>query len=378
MTRQHTTTLLSSLLLALWGTTPCAQPAPSSAPASSPEGVTMPVRVVQAQRKLDKKVVLVGMQDRFATESWPEAERRATSELRALGFEVVRVPSNAHKLEERLAELGSRAASARALGAVRIVRHGKQRLAQIWLHDALTGKMLLRTIELGTPGSADAGMRVVELIYASLLETQLRDEGRTPPAIQKLVRERLARVRRRSRSQPRPRRALWGLAVAPTLLLSPGEAEAGLALSVELERWLTRRFAVGLTLVSPLAPAGVDSADGAADLQLISVQVGASYTLWRMARFSPSLALGAGALVLRSSGRAKPPHHSDVDWAATVAASAELRLALRVVRGLALELEGGATLALPSLGVHLADERVAVLGRPLMHIALGLRWRWRR
>jgi len=339
----------------------------------------MPPRLVSGKRHVEKKLVLVGMQGQFAAESWPEAEQRAADELRALGFSIVRVDSRAQHLEARMAELGAQAATERALGSVRIVRDGGQRIAQIWLHDALTGKMLLRTIKIGAAGSADAGMRVVELIYASLLETQLRPQSVTPPAIRQLVRERLTRVRAKRPKRPTTRSRLklapWGFSVTPALQLQPGETSPAFGLALGLQRALGPRFSIGLSLFAPWYGAVVKELSGAADLQLFSAKVDARFTLWPTKRVAPSLALGLGGLLLRSSGRALPPYISEVEWAAAFATHVTLGVDLRLSQTLWLRLSGSTTLAFPEIGVQLADKRVAVLGRPLLELGLGLFWR---
>lgn len=337
------------------------------------------VRMPEAQvlgRGAKPKVVILTMQQHFDSESWPDVEARVAAELRALGLDVAALVSRAAASDERMAELGAQAAAQGALAAVRVVRRSTGRSVQVWLFDALTGKMLLREIPVpdaeATAAAIDVALQTVELLHASLIELRMPGGKRAarpvPPVIERIVNRRLA--------LPQPRPGRWSLVAGPAVVanLGAGSPSWGLDLGVGLRLW--RWLSLAASGFVPFVPGELSERDGTATLLPFIVRAGALAEPWRRARLSPALGLGIGLLIARSSGDAPASEVERVDWVAAALPYAELRLALRITSNVRIVASSTVGLALPTLPIRFAGRAIADVGRPQLSGLLAAEWTW--
>jgi hypothetical protein len=342
--------------------------------------VELPPAQVIGAAAVSARVVLLGMSERFPAESWAAVERRVAAEMQRLGLETVRVPSAAVDTDARLAELGAQASSHRALAALRIVRGREGREAQLWVYDALTGKMLLRrTAAVASREGADAmvALRVVELLEASLIEIRMRRRlaaARPPSEIPAEVSRVVAAALPPPQPAPRPWRATAGLGLSAT----PGGAGPVVGVLLGFARSFRPWIALRGEAFLPVSANTTSVSEGdEADFRPIALRAGVELEPWSHRIVSPALGLGAGTLIANASGRVRAPAVGRSDWTAVALLSATLRAGVRLSPSLALVASATVGVALPEVEVHLGGEEVVTrAGRPLLDGAVGVEWRW--
>lgn len=339
---------------------------PTSAPVEAAGGpVVFGERTVLAKEK--PRIVLLSM-SRFPEQAWTAVERHAAAELRASGLSVVHAPTAAGDLEARVAELSAQAVRHRAIGAVRVIRRGRRPTIQVWVYDAITNKTLHR--EATAPGAApdkglDLAKQVVELLNASLIEIRMR-RRRPITGVPKLVR----RIVAKQLPAPPPRPGRFSVTLAPGVTYAGKLTGAALLLGGDARLW--RWIGFGLQTRLPLMSQRLAAGGEEAEITTFAARGLLALEPWRARRWSPSLSVGLGALVLRAAGGADEM----VDWTATLELVVRAALAWRLSRAPALQLEAslGVGVPLPEPTVAFAADARSGLGRAALEGALGIRW----
>lgn len=347
---------------------------PSSTPViSQPKKERMPVtfneRVVLGKGR--PRIVMLGM-DAFPQEAWAAVESHTAAELRAAGLKVIKTPTVATQLKARLAELGAQAAQHHAVGAIRVIRRGKRPSVQVWIYDAITRKMLLREATAATEGSSqgpDLAKQVVELLNASLLEIRMRRRRpipQVPPLIKRMVAATMP--------EERPGRGEhWSLTVAPAAIFSIDGLDPGAALLLSASGRALPWLALQLETRLSFLPQRFEAADGHAFVTMLVARGLIELEPWRQARWSPSLALGLGALVVRAIGGS-----AGLNDGTSVTPELALRMALawRVAPSLHLRASVLLGMPLPEPSIAFAPDAEHGLGVATLEASLGLSWSW--
>ncbi len=283
---------------------------------------------------------------------------RVSAELRALGFDV----QTSVVVESSTRELEDTARAAHAAAAIRIVRSDKK--AEVWVADRVTGKTLLRELEVGKNEDPDGvlAVRAVELLRASLLEVDAghpsRGEVRPAPVVREVVKS--------SHAEHKPSVALaigFGPQLMPALSASL-HAFVGVALMpsrVGIEGW-------GLI---PILNGQLCAAQGCARVTSGLFAIGGRVALTPdSARVHPELGAGFGGAFLHAEATATPPYSATaVD---TTVAIAYLRAALMFSLSTHFRLGFDALVgsALPPTPIQFAGQDVAHWGGPFVSIFL--------
>jgi hypothetical protein len=303
-----------------------------------------------------------------STGGWPEAERRASAELRALGFRVVRASATEPTATLTQAQLVAVVESTRALAAVRFDRVNKREPVQrspvsIYLVDRSTRRLGIRQIgpeRVDEQLSAEqAALLAAELVYASLVD-----------------------VRGRSTASPAAPAAggaepTWGLRGGLSVAGSPGKTSPFAGPFLAANGQVARQLGLDLRLDLAAIPARVSDARGSARLYVIEERL---HVLFLAPQVDPrpalGLGLGGGLLTVHSTGSATAPLEGTADTATLALVSAMGLAAWRLTPTLRAVVGVRTALTLPELQVRFAGEEVARFGRPLFDGSAGLEWRW--
>ncbi len=297
-----------------------------------------------------------------------DALARTRAELSAEGFEVVVRPLPRGVSTREALQDAAAASDAEAAISIESITGG----ADVWVTDRVTGKTLVRTVDVSDLPAAEKpralAIRAVELLRASLVEAVALPppEGGPPP-----------------KPLPAPLRAfvepeagpLEGVAAQLSVALLTGFDGVGpaggpaLRLSYGLDLGLFLRVAwagpaFGMEVEGPIGAAVVRE-------EMLTLDVGyAPKVDW--AGFTPLVWVGGGAHHLAARGELAAGFvaQSDDVWSAALAGGAGLgyRLTPRVM----LLLDSEALVALPRPVITMRGERVATTGRPSLLSTFGV------
>jgi hypothetical protein len=311
---------------------------------------------------------VVVLRDAAADPALSEAAIRLEAELRAAGFDVVARPL-APAAEPRAA-LEQAARESGAFAAVVLFRAKAGAAADIWIVDRLTGKTLIRTVEVGGANAAsDLAVRASELLHASLLETARPAETRPRKPDNAVP----ADVKRWAYAADE-RRPFAGLTVeaAVGVLGSAGGIGPSFAPQLRLAWGHRSGFAARLSVVGPAVGASLQSPLGRAEVRQELAALSLVYAVETGSFLVPVFSAGAGGYHLLATGSPDPPYtgRSDDAWAALVhaGAGAGARLSQRVM----LLLDLHAILLLPRPVVTLAGAELGHAGRPSALLSFGV------
>lgn len=302
-------------------------------------------------------VVLVRSPD----EAWRPFEQRLAAELQASGFEVLAVDEAIDPAGNVRAQLEQRCKDAGAVAAMWF--HPRpDGTVDAWVGDQVTSKAVLRTYEQPKDGieRARLALRAVELLHASLLEVRLIESREFPP---------LPAPRRFA---PRVEKPHWtfgtgvGLAITPNLRPQPLlELRLGYAFS---PAWTTEVHAI-----SSVFPTRVEGKGYGADVGVAMVRALAQWAPLRGQVFSLGVAGGTGALLLWATGDTmltglEVRTEARVTWLLSGGPVFSARLS----EGIRLQLLGLVGVTLPEIGVQLAGNVRAWIGRPIIDLLIRL------
>jgi len=297
--------------------------------------------------------------------------RRLESELRAEGFDVVVVesdaPSDADTLE-RAAKSGG------AIAAVTTQRTPGASGMDVWVTDRVTGKTSRRHVEGADSGDAQVlALRAVELLRASLLELNERHppRGEVSPTLEIRTRTTQDAPPLETPSPPR-----LGLGAGVTLVAAPGGFPATLAPTGVFSVRATKMWLGELFVLFP-SSATVSREQGSAAITqtLLLARVRARFGPEK-ATLSGHATAGAGVYLLGGRGYAAPQYQSTdvtvVGMAGTIGGGGRVALAAP----LSLVVDVSAAVIGPRPVLAFGDRPVAHTGRPLVLATLELEATW--
>jgi hypothetical protein len=309
-------------------------------------------------------IIIASMQSCCPEEAWVEAERRAKTELEALGLEVLILEGKAMGEQERRAELEAMARQRRAACALRIVRppRGKGGGIELWVSDRITHKMVFRHLGGGDVSAESASitaLRTVEVLRASLIELKL--VGRRPPAVK--VPEVIAKVADESIEK---RGHLLGLRLGFAGSWSRGgtggRGGPGLAIN-----WSPRPH-LGLEIDGQLSFLGepVDDEGSSALFYFAALRAWALWEIVDSGLLRPACGIGGGILIPWSRGDRSTVYDGVTDTTIAAYLGATTSLALALSKLLWLRVGARAGVSLPEVTVSFAQQTVVRFGQPLL------------
>lgn len=299
------------------------------------------------------KVVIVRPAGRMPV----EASMRIEGELTAAGFQTSVVVRDG-EFDAR-SEVESAAREHAADAALSIVDVEKQRVVDVWVADRVTGKTLVRRLQVSSTedqASKAMALQIVELLRASFLELLLEPSPDTaspprepPRAVSSWASDGLRR---------RPR--TFGLEAGPSVLHSFSGVPPNLGAVVRVSERLGARFAVRASFFASVGRATVTRPAGTAAINqaaAVAELVGAVGSVDALFRPTASVGLGVHRVDLEGRGRAPYTGMSQVGWG--LAASFGLGLQVRLAPRVGLCAEALAGLMFPRPELRIAGERVA-------------------
>ena len=303
--------------------------------------------------------------------------KRVRAELQGLGVDVIVIKPPAEASSAMRAPLEQAARSVGAVAAVRLIVSSEGKV-EIWVADRVTGKAVVRELDASSSSSdATVAVGTVELLRASLMELHTAAPRRgEAPATEKVISLALPPTIVTVEPPWVPR---LSLAVGGGLGFAPGglgaSAEASLGLWVHLAGRLGARVLGHATL----APAHVDTAAGLVDVRSQLFGVAAVYDLRDpLEGWVPSIALGAAAAHVSSTGTAVPPFVSATDATWAFAPLGGAGIARTLARGLRLRADALAAFAVPTTRVRAPDASIGRWGAPQLSFSLGIELLWGR
>jgi hypothetical protein len=296
-----------------------------------------------------------------------DATTRLRAELHAAGFEVIdvdRAPG-----DEREEVEGVHGAGSFATVALNRARSGA--FADVWVSDHVTGKTVVRRLEVGDASNAATvlAIRALELLRASLLEVA------APPPDNPPAREPPRDVLRwvEPTIEERPTRDLFaGTSLGVSALGLLGTSGLGLAAgpSVRVQQGLWKPWFARLVLAGPLVGPEPQRAEGSA---LVRQEYGA-VDLGVATRTRPFGALawaGLGVYHLHTVGSASRPYRATSDDVFALLTHAGAGGFLRLGNRAALTAELSMILLTPHPVVVIAGKDAGTAGAPSICFALG-------
>jgi hypothetical protein len=303
-----------------------------------------------------------------------EAGIRLRAELTDAGFEVVEVDRAPGDADSR-AEVED-ANDTTSFATVAINRAGPSALADIWISDHVTGKTVVRRLEVdgSSEPAAVLAIRALELLRASLLELAAvppEEPASGPP--RSAPSDVLRWIEPALPAREPPRDFFRGPAIDVGALAVHGLRGVDLAVGPTLRgstgfagRWFGR-----LTLAGPLVGPVVRAPAGSASIR----QEFASLDLGWASRVEPLGVfawVGAGVFDLHVTGSAIAPFHSTSDSVVSFLATAGVGGVARIGPSVAVTAELAALALDPEPAVTIAGNDAGRAGAPSLALSLGL------
>ena len=298
-----------------------------------------------------------------------EAITRIRGELVADGFDVSVADAPPGATPASLLSRDNQ--PARAAASLGLFLRADAQAAEVWVVDRLTGKTVMRRIELTTTPAGDVpevlARRSVELLRASLLEILV--ETRNEPPASPGPRKDASRWASRALSAPPSR---WGIEAGAQVLAGFGGLDAAFMPVARVRFVLARRFAVRLSLSGLGTQPRIQTPAGSAT---VNQELGLFELVAELAPESsvrPSISLGAGTYHIGVDGSANWPYAGSSDDRFVFAADAGGGLALSLTSMLWLSLEGHGILLAPYPVIRFLGVDAATVGNPLVAATLTL------
>jgi hypothetical protein len=297
--------------------------------------------------------------------------RRVRAELEGLGLDVMvlKPPEEGSSMRAPL-ELAAR--SVGAIAAVRLVPSGEGKV-EVWVADRVTGKALVRELDVPRGGASDAALAVasVELLRASLMELHSPE----PPHGEVPVDEKVQALA--LPQKPPPRVARLGITVGAGAEL--GLRGIGPSADVDVGAWVQIASHTGARLMgyTSVAPAHLVTAAGAVDVASQLVGAMGTYTLGDASSvWAPSASLGVALAHVSTSGTAVPPFLSATEAAWAIGPLADVGMAWSFAPELRLRGDVLGAFALPPVRIRTPVGEVGWWGDPAAIVSVGLEVLW--
>ncbi len=303
-----------------------------------------------------------------------EATMRVRAELAAAGFDVELLEASPGA--DPRAEVESAGLDPPPVATLAILRTSSAAAVDIWVADRLTGKTLVRRIDVNDVSRERAptvlAVRTVELLRASLLEATTAGEPETPEKAPtpRPVPTDVARWMTPP-SMPPKDRAVVRAEIGAGLLIGFSGSPPAFAPVLRVG-YGSESLSVRISIVAPAVGAEVAAPDGSATLRQALGLVEITTAWPRRGPGAIRGSLGAGAAETHVVGSAEAPyvaHHGD-DW--SFAGDAGLGGMLRFGPSVALVADMHAVVLAKSLDVELGDAAEHAR-RPMELATLGLR-----
>ena len=339
-----------------------------------------------------------------------EATSRLAAELRAAGFVVRAVTSTGGDAREEVERADG------SFATIAIVPTARGAVADVWIADRVTGKTLVRRVDVLDPArpnaASDLAIRSAELLRASLLEIHqhgrapadlpapiARFAGAAPPVSTRAppvsthaplvstrappvstrappvsTRAPLASTRAaRAETREPPARGLHASIEGAVALLASTEGGASLRPLLRLAIDLPRSISVRLAIAPSVAPTTLIAKHGTVAMRQTVASVDLAYTfLAPHARVRPLLSLGGGVFALQVAGDANPGFTSQRGQSASGLVSASAGIEVRIASGIRMLADTTVIALLPPQTVSALGEPLARLGRPAFLPSIGL------
>jgi hypothetical protein len=298
-----------------------------------------------------------------------EATTRVRAELVAAGFEVVevdRAPGDPRsEVEEAALDTSS------SFATIAMSRAANGAFADVWISDRLTGKTVVRRLEVGSDENATAvlAIRTLELLRASLLEVATKGPPAEPPmSAPNDVMRWIAPALPAAPPAPPFRGPALGLGV----LALHGLRGIGLAVgptagfSYGFGPWFAR-----VTLAGPLFGPDLQTPAGSATVrqQLAALAIGWASVPRPVGVYAW---VGAGGFDLHTEGSASAPYRATSGDVVSLLTTAGLGALVQIAPRVGLTLEGTALFLDPQPIVVIAGRDAGSAGVPSLGASLGL------
>lgn len=284
-----------------------------------------------------------------------------TAELRAMGFEVVEVDAEdaaARDLPREIERVSTRLQPVATFAFVPVVGGTT---VELWLQDRLTGKLVIRRVEVtsGPGAAADLAVKAVELLRGSLLEVKVQHHASPDPVSQPPgdVRPFVATADRPSYFAER-----FGISAGVTALRNLDLA-AAYAPALRVSWGLPSGYLFRLTATGFGSSPTLYAVEGQAQTDQTVVLAEALHAFRPGARLQPFAGVAAGFQRVYSSGTGVSSLFPN-DSGTTESAVAGLTggLGIRLVSRLALVLDLDAFVSLPRTTILIATRPVGRAG----------------
>jgi hypothetical protein len=300
-----------------------------------------------------------------------DASTRLRAELISAGFDVVEVDSAPG---DPRAEVEGAEGSAGSFATVALNRASFGAFADVWISDHLTGKTVVRRLEVTEASNAATvlAIRALELLRASLLEVaepqRATEPVLTPPPD---VLEWMEPVL--PEPAPGPRSLFAGNTLAVSALGLLGTRGLGLALgpSLRVSHGLGSHWFGRISATGPLVGPEPERAEGRATVrqEFAALDLGVSTAGRPFAAFGW---IGAGVFHLHTAGSAAAPFRATSDNVVSFVSNGGIGALARLGQRTALTAELGVLWLVPHPVVVIAGKDAGSAGVPSFSLALGV------
>jgi hypothetical protein len=306
-----------------------------------------------------------------------EVATRIRAELETALFDVVVVPLDAGTDPRQGVE--SAAIEPKPIATVAVVRLQNRPAVDVWVSDRVTGKTLVKRVDVGRKADAEItsalAIHAVELLRASLLEMRTqsaRPETRTdgPSPIPNEVVDWVDRAV--LPETPKPLLARPAIAVAAATIYGAAGLGPAFAPLVRVSVGAPNGVAARISFAGPGFGSDLSSASGKAFVRqelALAEFVYAPSRRW----LAPVFSIGLGGYHLYTRGESTDPKYGDdTKQAWAILADAGVGVAARITPAAAVLLDVHGFITQPSTHLYIGDASIATVGRPSMMASLGL------
>ncbi|HTM44086.1 MAG TPA: hypothetical protein VL137_03975 [Polyangiaceae bacterium] len=301
-----------------------------------------------------------------------EAPTRIRAELEAAGFDVEIVEGDANLAPRDQLDRVAQQARPGPTPVATIVLASAGTSADIWVADRVTAKTTVRRIDIAQTSQAASilAVRTVELLRASLLETQAAHASQPPPAPKQPRRP----APPRPTESPSDQSAIQGaldLGAVGLFGLNGFTPHLGPALRISAG---TLDVKGRLTLAAPILGGRLSEAQGSAMVRplLGQLDVVASVPVQRTMRLYGSLGFGGYVLPVHGEASAPALAHDKTATGGTLQIGVGLQAMITPRFGLFVDPQ--LMWFLPEVAIRIANEQAGRIGAPAFGANLGLSW----